>query len=282
VLGIALALASSMCWGVADFVGGLQARRLPLLRLMLITQAIGLTAVAIVLAIRGHAAPGITHLLPAAAGGLGGVIGLTALYRALAIGTMSIAAPIASTGACLPVIVGIAGGERPSALKLAGVAAAIIGVVLVSREPGPGWTGAERHVRISVLLALVAALGFGSFAIGLRESARADALWGLLAGRIAGVSSLTVVFALTRPPAAENLRASGLPLLAMGILDVAANGLYAIATRHGLLSIVAVLSSLYPLATVVLARVLLGERIHRVQELGIAAALAGVGMIAAG
>jgi drug/metabolite transporter (DMT)-like permease len=266
VLGIALALSSSLSWGISDFIGGLQARKLPLLRVMLITQVIGLMAVAI----------------PAAAGGIGGVIGLTAFYRALAIGTMSIVAPIASTGVSVPVIVGIASGERPAALKLVGIAAAVAGVILVSREPGPGWSGAERHVRTSVLLALVAALGFGSFAIGLRYSARADAMWALLAGRIMGVSSLAVVFVLKRPPPAVNLRSSAIPLLAMGILDVSANGLYALSTRHGLLSVVAVLASLYPLVTVLLARSLLGERVHRVQELGIVAALAGVGLIAAG
>lgn len=282
MLGIALALSSSLCWGFSDFIGGLQARRLPLLRVMLITQIVGLLAVAIVLAVRGVPAPALSRLIPAAAGGIGGVVGLTAFYRALAIGTMSIVAPIASTGVCLPVIVGVAGGERPSAVKLIGIAAAVAGVVLVSREPGPGWSGSERHVRISVLLALVAALGFGSFAIGLRYSARADALWALLAGRIMGVTTLALVFAVNRPPRAENLRASAMPLLAMGLLDVSANGLYAVATRHGLLSIVAVAASLYPLVTVLLARSVLGERVHRVQELGILAALGGVVLIAAG
>ncbi len=281
MLGIALALGSSLSWGVSDFIGGLQARRVPLLRVMIISQSVGLVAVVIAVAIRGQGAPGASHLLPAVAGGLLGVVGLTAFYRALAIGTMSIVAPIAATGVCLPVIAGIVDGERPAAVQLVGIGTAIVGVVLVSREPDPDAPSAGRQAKASVLLALVAAVGFGSFAVGLRAAARADVLWALLSAKGAGVAVIVVAF-LARRPARSDPRTPINPLVAMGILDLTANGLYALATRHGLLSVVAVAASLYPLITVLLARSLLGEQVHRVQEIGIVAALAGVVLIAAG
>jgi len=280
VVGLALALSASLCWGVADFVGGLQSRRLPLLVVILFSQAAALAVLVIVVAARGQGPPRFVHLLPAAAAGLAGMAGLMAFYRALAIGTMSIVAPIAATGVCVPVAVGIAGGERPATLQLAGILAAVVGVVLVSREPG---SAPERRelARASITLALVAAVGFGSFAVGLRASARYDVLWALVAARVPGVLALAVAFAIARParPGAAHLY---LPLAVMGGLDLFANGLYALATRHGLLSIIAVAASLYPLATVILARVVLGERVRRSQEIGIAAAVAGIAMIAAG
>lgn len=281
MLGIAFALSSSLSWGISDFIGGLQARRLPLLRVMLVSQSIGFGAVILVVTIRGSGPPDTGRLVASAAAGLAGVAGLTAFYRALAIGTMSIVAPIAATGVCVPVIVGIADGEHPAPLKILGIAAAIVGVVLASREPGEPSADRSRHARTSVLLALVAALGFGAMAVGLRAGARADVLWTLLAARAAGVSALALLFLVRRPPAAEAPMRTA-PLVAMGILDVSANGLYALATRHGLLSIVSVAASLYPLVTVLLARSLLGERVHRVQEAGILTALAGVALIAAG
>src|SRR5581483_10084271 len=129
---------------------------------MLLSQTIGLTAVSAVVAIRGQGPPDAGRLLAAAAGGIGGVVGLTAFYRALAIGTMSIVAPIAATGVCVPVLVGIAGGEHPAALKLAGIAVAVVGVALASRESAEPRDSASTHTRASVFLALIAALGFGA------------------------------------------------------------------------------------------------------------------------
>ena len=280
MLALALALSSSLSWGIADFIGGLQARRLALLRVMLISQGIGLVALLVVVAARGYGPPELSRLLPAAAAGIGGVAALSAFYRALAIGTMSVVAPIAATGVCVPIAVGIAGGERPAAIQLAGILAAIVGVVLASRETASG-SDAGSAARASIALALVAALGFGGFAVGLRSSARADVLWALVAARGAGVATIAAAYAARRP-APEDAPLMIMPLAAMGLLDLLANGLYALATRHGLLSVVAVAASLYPLVTVILARALLGERVRRIQELGIVAAMAGVALIAAG
>jgi drug/metabolite transporter (DMT)-like permease len=280
VLALALALTSSLCWGVADFIGGVQARRVSLLRVILVGQAVGVLPIAVVLAARGVPPPELTRLLPAIGGSLAGIAALSAFYRALAIGTMSIVAPVAALGVSVPVIVGIGGGEDPQVIQLLGIAAAVIGVVLVSRETGLE-PRARRVSRASIGLAIVAALGFGAFFVGLRASARADAFWALFAARGAAVAALAGAAHGLRVPGIVSRRGLA-PIVVMGLLDVTANGLFAIATRHGLLSIVAVAGSLYPLVTVVLARAVLGERVRRVQEAGIAAALLGVALIAAG
>ena len=281
-----------------------------LLEVMLVSQGIGLIGLSALVIARGTGPPELTRLLPAMFAGIGGIIGLTAFYRALAIGTMSIVAPIASTGVVVPVVVGIADGEAPGALQIVGIVAAVLGVVLASREHGPGLEedpnpncrqncrqsvpGSEGEGveggrgrgegvgRASIALALVAALGFGAFFVGLRASARADVPWALIAGRGAGVAVLLVAALVRRPTPVLRDRRTLIALSAMGVLDLSANALYAVATRHGLLSVVAVASSLYPVATVVLARVVLGERVRRIQEVGIVAALAGVALIAAG
>jgi drug/metabolite transporter (DMT)-like permease len=282
VLALALALGSSLCWGMSDFLGGVQSRRQPLLTVMLVSQAAALLGLLVVVAARGAGPPHLVKLLPALGAGAAGMVALTAFYRALAIGTMSIVAPISATGAVVPVVVGIAQGERPAALQLAGIAAAIVGVVLASREDDAALRRDARvPSRLSIPLALVAAAGFGTFFVALRSSARVDVPWALLAARVAGVMLLVAGSLVRRPAAVRAPRVLGV-LAAVGLLDLSANGLYAIATRHGLLSVVAVAASLYPLGTVMLARVLLGERVRRVQGVGIAAALTGVVLIAAG
>lgn len=279
MLGVGLALSSSLCWGISDFIGGVQSRRTAVLRVVLITQAVGLVVLGVILAVRGQGAPALHRLLPAVGGGVVGVAGLAAFYRALSIGTMSIVAPIAATGVVVPVVVGIAGGEHPAAPQVAGIAAAIVGVVLASRERDHRGSPTQAG-RSSVALALLAALGFGCFFVGLRSSSRADPLWATFAARAAAVLALSL-FAAVRP---SGLRGrGGLRLLAVaGTLDMSANVLFAVATRHGLLSVVSVLAALYPLATVALARVVLGEKVRRVQEVGVVAALTGVVLIAAG
>jgi drug/metabolite transporter (DMT)-like permease len=281
MLAIALGLGSSLFWGLADFGGGLQSRRHPVVTVLFVSQAFGLAGIAVIVALSGRPAPVLEDLWPAAAGGVGGLVALAAFYRALAIGTMSIVAPISATGAAVPVIVGLATGERPSALQLTGILAAGVGVVLASRETPHEDEQRTRAGRASIGLALVAALGFGSFFVGMDRAADADVLWAMLAARVADAALLVPAALLLRR--SFDLPASALPpLAAIGILDVTANGLYAWGTTQGLLSVVAVLGSLYPLATVLLARAVLGERIRRVQEIGVASALAGVALIAAG
>lgn len=286
MLGLSLALISSLCWGVADFIGGVQSRRMAVLRVVAVTQGAGLIVLGVVLLARGSGPPGLAKLLPAAGGGIAGVVALASFYRGLAVGTMSIVAPIAATGVAVPVIAGIAGGEHPATLQVVGICAAVVGIVLASRERHEE-EAPRAAARASVGLALAAALGFGLFFLGVRASARSDALWSAFAARATSVVVLGLALARARSMfdgAAGGLRGGGAwrRLILAGTLDVSANVLYAIATRHGLLSVVSVLSSLYPLATVLLARIVLGERVRAVQEAGVAAALAGVLLIAAG
>lgn len=285
MLALVLALGASLCWGVSDFVGGLQSRQRHVLMVLLISQGASLAGLVVVLAARGQAPADVVRLLPAVAAGLAGVAALTAFYRALAIGKMSIVAPISATGVCIPIIVGIAGGERPAAIQLVGIIAASAGVVLATREAHEEETSAAAS-RASIVLALVAAVGFGLFTVGIRSSARSDVLWTLFGERAAGVLAIGVaVIALRRGDRRDlafgPVRTMG-PVVLIGALDLVGVGLYALAGTHGLLSIVAVAASLYPLVTVLLARTVLGERVQRIQEVGIAAAIVGVAMIAGG
>jgi drug/metabolite transporter (DMT)-like permease len=280
MLAIALGLGSSICWGLADFLGGLQSRRVPVVGVLLVSQAVGLVGIALIVALTGEGAPSVTDMVPAALAGAGGAIALSAFYRALAIGTMSIVAPISATGAAVPVVVGLAGGEQPGALQIMGIAAAGVGVVLASREVSEDGERAAAG-RLSILLALFAAAGFGSFFVGMNAAADVNVLWALLVARASSVAVVAGYAAVTRPQVLTG-RADLAPLALIGALDLSANALYAVATTKGLLSVVAVLGSLYPITTVLLARLVLGERIRRVQEVGVAAALAGVALIAAG
>ncbi len=281
MIAVALGLGSSLLWGLADFGGGLQARRVALLAVLLVSQAAGLAGVAAIVAVSGHPAPSAGDLLPAALGGMAGVVALAAFYRGLAIGTMSIVAPISATGVAGPVVVGLATGDRPGALQLSGIGLAVVGVVLASREAAPEGSRRAAVARRSLLLALVAALGFGSFFVGMDAAADADVFWALLAARAASFTMLCAVALAVRPRLPREPLTLG-ALAGIGALDLGANAMFAAATTEGLLSLVAVLSSLYPVVTILLARAVLGERVRRVQEAGIVAALAGVVLIAAG
>jgi drug/metabolite transporter (DMT)-like permease len=281
MLAVALGLSSALCWGLADFLGGLQSRTVRVLAVLLVSQAAGLIAIAVALAIAQPDLPPVGDLWPPAAAGLAGALALSAFYRALAIGTMSIVAPISSTGAALPVIVGIATGDRPSALQVLGIVAAVGGFVLASRELDEDRPAKAVPARASIGLALVAALGFGAFFIGMKAGADASVPWALLAARAASVAAVLVVVVALRVPLPAAPRRLG-ALALVGLLDASANGLYAAAATESLLSVVAVLGALYPVSTVLLARVVLGERVRRIQEVGIVAALGGVALIAAG
>jgi drug/metabolite transporter (DMT)-like permease len=279
MLAVALALAASGCWGVGDFLGGLQSRSLPVPVVVLWVQATGLTLVLVVIVVGGEPVPGVRDCLLGVLAGLAGVVGLACFLRALSIGTMSIVAPISATGVALPVVVGLASGDRLSTLVGAGIAFAVIGVVLASREQHDD---AERAAigRSSVLLALAAAVGFGSY-FALADGAAGGGVWWLLAlSRIVPVPLFALLAwrrGMLMPP-----RPRAFVLMAAGTIDCTATGFYALATTKGALSIVAVVGSLYPVMTVVLARTFLGERIRPVQQAGVVAALAGVAMIAAG
>jgi uncharacterized membrane protein len=288
VAALLLALCSSLAWGVADFLAGLKSRSLPVASVMLVAVVTGLVLVAGVVAIRGVAPPEAGYLSLGALSAVAGSIGLAAFYRGLAVGSMSVVAPIAATGAAVPVAFGLATGERPAALQAVGAGLAIAGVVLAARERAPearsgAGTGERGRARVArgAPLAIVAALGLGSFLVVIDMASEGDAGWAILTNRLASLAllSLAVLALRSRPPAGVRDAA---PAIAVGVLETTANFLIAVASTLGLISLVGVLASLYPVVTVALARAVLGEQIARVQQLGAVGALAGAVLIAAG
>jgi drug/metabolite transporter (DMT)-like permease len=241
-------------------------------------QSAGLVVAGIAVAITGDPLPSSRQVAWAAFAGLVGVGGLAAFYRGLAVGSMGIVGPISTTAAIVPLVYGLARGERPSALQAAGVALAVLGVVGASLEHVPETQ--RRRIGTGVGLALLAAAGFGCSLIGLSRAAPGGIAWAVWIMRIVAVPCmLALAFALGVHGPSRRMW----PLLiGVGIGDTGATLLYAAATTRGLLSVVAVLASLYPVVIVVLARTLLGERIARPQLLGVAVALAGVALISAG
>ncbi len=275
---ILLSLAAAGSWGVADFTGGLASRRMPALFVLLGQQALGVLIVGAVVLATGEAFPDGETVALSLAAGVAGALALGSFYRALAVGTMSVVAPIGASGVVLPVVFGIATGDRPGPLQVVGIAVAALGIVLASREAGDGTGGADRR---SIGLALLAALGFGSFFILSDPAAEVSVPWLLLLARSAAVPVLLVAVAVTRGFVRPDRRGAG-AIAVVGVLDLGATALYAVAQTKGLLSIVPVIASLYPVTTVLLARGVLGERLQRVQAVGVALAFAGVAFVAAG
>ena len=276
MLGAVLALGASVAWGVGDFLGGLKARTLPALAVMAFSQPFGLALLAVVVVVRGRPAPGWS-LTWACLSALLGTTGLFAFYRGLAAGAMAVVAPIAGAAAVVPVVFGFATGERPGALRELGFVLAIGGVILTSREPR------ARRIRLAAgagwgLLAMAA---FGGYYVPLHEASRADFLWASLVFRMTSVTLAWSALLLLRPRI-PSLRPHLPALVAVGVLDTGGNVCFAAASTRGLISAVSVLASLYPVGTVLLARATLHERVARIQELGVVATLAGVGLISVG
>jgi drug/metabolite transporter (DMT)-like permease len=244
-----------------------------------VSQSIGLSALAVWLVVAREPFPGVEELLPAAGAGVAVLFGLTAFYKGLAIGAMGVVAPISALAAVVPFAVGVLQGERPGGLQIAGVVAALAGVALVSREPNDTGTPAVRAAGVG--LALAAAVGFGLYFVFMDAAADENAAWAVLVARAtASVLGMAAV-ALLRLP--FRVPGSLLPMiLVIGLLDVSANVLFGLATSRGLLSVVSVLASLYPVVTVALAWVVLHERTSGLQRAGAAAALAGAALITAG
>jgi drug/metabolite transporter (DMT)-like permease len=273
---IALALGASLTWGFADFFGPLKGRTLGALRVLFYVQLGGLVVIALIVAIRGKGPPADLALLFAIPAAISGTLGLYAYYRGMAVGAMSIVAPIAGISAAVPVIFGIATGDRLSLWQWLGIAAALGGVFLASREPGRGG-----RVAAGVGLALLAAIGFGCYFPLMHEAGNADFWWASLIFRMTSTFVILAAVAIRRP--SLSVAPIQVPLLALiGIGDMLGNLLFAAASTSGLVSITSVLASLYPIVTVLLARLILRERVARSQEAGIVLTLAGVALISAG
>jgi len=278
VLGIALGLGSSVAWGISDFLGGLQARRASALGVLLVTQPVGLVLALGVALVFGGDALSTQDAAYAVGAGMVGVIALGAFYRAMALGSVSVVATIGALGIAVPVGAGIAGGDTPTWLQAAGAVMAFGGALLVAREPDAEWRSANTK---SVGLAALAGIGFGLFFWGLDLSAPANPAWTVVGARAGGVATLLLAGAVVRPTLP--LDRSRLPVLTtIALCDILANSLFALATQRGLLSLVSVAGSMYSAVTVLLARVVLGERFDRVRRTGLVVALAGVAALAAG
>jgi uncharacterized membrane protein len=276
VTAIALALGASLAWGAADFGGGLLTRRFPVVGVAVVSQAAGFAALLVVAVASGAAVRSGGFLLGVVAG-LGGGLGLAAFYRALAVGTVSVVAPVAACGAVVPLLLALLAGDDPRAVALVGAVVALGGAVMASVEER---TAEEAGRRDAVALAAAAAVLLGLFVFFLgRASQHGGALSALVGARTGSLTLLGVWALATRVPVTFG-RATG-AVVAVGVMDVAANALFALASREGLLAIVSVLGSLYPVPTVVLAHVVLRERISAVQRAGVLVALAGVAMVAA-
>lgn len=273
-----LALSSSVVWGSSDFGGGVLSRRRPAIAVAVVSQAISL-AVLVVTATVLHTWSAPLGFIPyGVLAGVFGSAGIIAFYRALGAGPMGLVAPIAATAVVLPVLTGIVHGERPSPLQYAGIALAVIGVILAS---GPELDGGAPVKRSTVLLSVVAAVGFGGYFAVIAEAKAESLPMVLLAQRTTNVA-IGIVLVLASGTAVAFSKKEW-PLVAfVGIGDMSANALYAAAVRHGSISVVAVLSSLYPLVTALLARGFLDERLRRVQQVGAGITLLGVVFLAAG
>lgn len=269
-----LGLGAGVGWGVSDFLGGLASRRAALLAVLTVSQLAGLVLMLGVLAVTTPSIPGASALGWAVLAGLAGGAGVFALYRGMAIGSISIIAPISALAVIVPVAVGLARGERPDRVVMFGIVLAIVGSVLAGRVPG------EASAR-GVGTAVLAALGFGWGFVFIDLAAEDGAIWAFATAR--GTASIAIL--------AAALAVLGIPVLrrevallsgAAGSVEACAGLAFAAATTVGLLSVVSVLSSLYPAVTVGLAYVVLGERLGRVQWVAVALVLAGVAAIAAG
>lgn len=282
MLGALLAVLSSALWGTADFLGGSVSRRLPVLTVMLASQGAALIALAVVVPVTGGLlAPG-RYLVWGITYGLIGMVALASFYRALATGTMGVVAPIAATGVVIPVLVGLVDGDRPQTHQYVGMALAVAGIILASTAPGSAeaaGAGARRTGLQSIGLAVIAAAGFGTVLVLIERGSRTSAGMTIMAARASSVVALVIVALLVRGPAGP-WRPDLKMLVIIGLFDVSANGAYALAGSPGQLSKIAVLASLYPVVTVLLARQIHHEKLGRLQAAGVITALAGVVLIA--
>ena len=282
-----LALVSAMVWGVADFVGGLASRRSTPLQTLVLTTPAGLVLVVPLALLVGGDPRG--SALPGVGSALFGSMGILLLYAALTIGPMGIVSPVAAViGAAIPVVVGLLQGDRPGTAAYVGMVLAVVAIVTVGLEPQAP-TDDSRHQKVStkaLLLAIASGIGIGGFMAVISQAPDDSGLWSVVWAR--GTSTVIIavlggVVALrSRTPYLAPGRSIRVQALSAGVLDVGANALYVLALQIGLLSVVSVLGSLYPAATVLLARFVLAERLHLMQKVGMVTAILAAALLALG
>lgn len=274
-----LALGSSLVWGTSDFAGGSFTKRIAAVRVVAVAQLGGLLVMRVVMSARllsGPAPAAGPWSSYGALAGVTGAAGLVSFYAALSLGTMGVVSPIAATGALVPVTIGLARGERLSLLIAIGLCLMLLGVILASGPELSGQAG-----RLPVLLAAAAAVSFGLSLFCMNEAAAIDIVPALWAMRVASVSALLLAWRFwPGSPATGSVRTRDvLPLMLIGVGDLCANLLFSLAAARGLISVVSVLGSLYPVVTLVWARALLQEKLRAVQLLGVATTIAGLALV---
>jgi drug/metabolite transporter (DMT)-like permease len=273
---VTLALASAASYGAADFLGGIASKRAPTVVIAFVAQLAGLVLLVFVLPLLPSGSPLRSDYLWGAASGVAGGTGVALLYRALAVGTMSIVAPTTAVcAAAVPVVVAFALGERPGALAVVGIVLAAMAIVLLSRGAS---LDEMPKAQSGLALALMSGVAVGVFFLCLARTSENAGIWPLIAGRSVSVPLFVAMAAISGNSVRLERRVAG-TAIGCGTLDMLANALYLVATREGPLSLVATLASLYPASTVLLARVTLGERLSRSQALGVVCALAAVVLI---
>jgi drug/metabolite transporter (DMT)-like permease len=274
---VALALVASLIWGGADFVGGTLSRSLAPATVMLWSTVLVFPVLVVVVIVSGDLILDATTVGWGALAGVSGALGISSLYQGLATGVMGVVAPISTTAVLVPVLVGVGTGEELAGLQVAGIVVAILGVVLAG---GPHLRAFRTGGHVPILWALAAAVGIGGSLVGLAYGSETSSVSALLVQRVVYVGVLVgVVLAVRAERRPEPTRVPTLAVLGLG--DISANGLFAVAARSGPLAVIAVVASLYPVATVLLARQLQGERLARVQVAGVLAAFVGVAVVVA-
>jgi drug/metabolite transporter (DMT)-like permease len=282
-----LALISAICYGVSDFSGGLAARRVPATAVVLVSNGLSLVLALLAVALLPGSTYSAGDMAWGAAAGVVGLLGVVLLYRGLAIGPMSVVAPLTAVlSALVPVAVGTIRGERPGIVAVIGVAVAIPAMVLIGREPPPSRAREDAAAaplsRGAIASALSAGVSFGGFFVLLAQTTSGGGAWPLVPQRAAsvlillGISAAAVRRGTPAFPRGRTFRLAA----AAGITDFAANLAYVLATHRGLLALVAVITSLYPATTLLLARGVLGERVARQQAGGLVLAAVAVALIA--
>lgn len=280
-MAVLLGLAVAAIYGTADFLGGHVSRRSATTAVVFGAQAVGLLLSAAVVAVDGAPAPDRTEVALSFGAGLVGVSGVGLLFRGLALGRMGVVAPLSGVlAAIIPVAWGIGQGERPSIMALVGVALAVGAIALVTRGPTEAGSTASRWR--PALYGLGAGVGFGFVFVLLAEAGTTTGYWPALYARVASVPALTLVVLLARRPLLPADRTDTAGIVGSGLCDAGANLIFLAAARQGLLSLVSPVSALYPAGTVILARVVLGERLRRIQLAGVGVILVGLVLIGAG
>jgi len=269
------ALSSAALFGIGDFMGGYAARRASPLRVTALAQLISIVVlVPLVLIVPATVVTG-SDLAWGAVGGVFGVLGIVGLYTALSRGPMGVVAPITAVlGAVVPVVVGLVLGERPEVLAMVGVVLGLVAIAWVSAGSGPSGP----IDRYALLPAVVAGVGFGFFFVCLAQTDEAAGMWPLAAARAVSVPVI-VLLAASRTGSILPAKSARPIAGGAGAIDMLANGFYVAAAQRGLLSVVAVLSALYPIGTVLLARIVLGERLSRGQLAAVGVAVAAIALI---